>query len=103
MERDDINWQFASIKENPAYLESRGSLLTKIPEIRWRGPSSLQVKENWLSQLNIKPSAESEKEVKFPKEPKSIGITLVEIQDDFDLVLRKFDLHKAFRISAWIL
>ena len=103
MERDDINWQFAPIKENPAYLESRGSLLTKIPEIRWRGPSSLQVKENWLSQLDIKPSAESEKEVKFSKEPKSIGITLVEIQDDFDLVLRKFDLHKAFRISAWIL
>ena len=27
----------------------------------------------------------------------------VEIQGDFDLILHKFDLHKALRISAWIL
>ena len=30
-------------------------------------------------------------------------ITTVEGQYDFDLILHKFDLHKALRISAWIL
>ena len=64
---------------------------------------SFLVQENWPSQPDIKPSAESEKEVKISKEHKSIVITTVEIQDDFDLLLHKFDLYKAFRISAWIL
>ena len=63
----------------------------------------MQVKENWPSQPDIKLYAKSEKEVKISKEHRSIVITTVEIQDDFDLLLHKFDLHKAFRISAWIL
>ena len=54
-------------------------------------------------QTNINPCVESEKEVKIPKEHKSIVITRVKIQDDFDLILRRFYLHKAFRILAWIL
>ena len=54
-------------------------------------------------QSNINPCVESEKEVKISKEHKSIVITRVKIQDDFDLILRKFYSHKAFRILAWIL
>ena len=54
----------------------------------------------WSRQPDIKPSAESETEVKISKEHKSFVITTVEIQDDFDLILHKFDLHKALRTSA---
>ena len=75
------------------------SLVPEIsPEISW-----LEVKENWPRQPDIKRSLESEKEVKISKEHKSIVITAVEVQDDFDLILNEFDLHKALRISAWIL
>ena len=102
MERD-INWQYVPTRDNPADLGSRGSLLTKTPEILWKGPSWLQFRENWPRQPDIKPSVESEKEVKISKEHKSIVITTVEIQHDFDLLLHKFDLHKALRISAWSL
>ena len=103
MERDDISWQYVPTRDNPADLGSRWSLLTKIPEIWWEGPSWLQVKENWPRQPDIKPSEESQKEVKISKEHKSIVFTIVPIQNDFDLILHKFDLHKALRISAWIL
>ena len=103
LEGDGINWQCVSARDNPADLGCRGSLLIKILEICWKGPSWLQVKENWPRQRYIKLSAKSEKEVKISKERKSIVFTTVEIQDDFDLILDKFDLQKASRISAWIL
>ena len=90
-------------RDNPADLGSRGSLLTIIPEIQWKGPCWLQVKENWPRQPDIKPYEESEKEVKISKEHKPIVFTTISIQDDFDLILHKFDLHKALRVSAWIL
>ena len=56
-----------------------------------------------LRQPDIKLSEESEKEVKISKVYKSIVFTTVATQDDVDLILHKFDLHKALRISAWIL
>ena len=31
LERDDINWQFVSMRDNPVDLGSRRSLLNKIP------------------------------------------------------------------------
>ena len=91
LERDDINWQYVRKRDNPADLGSRGSLLTKIPEIWCQGPSWLQVKENWLRQPDIKPSEGSEKEIKISKEHESIVSPAVSIQDDFDLILLKFD------------
>ena len=103
LESDDINWQYVPMREDPADLGSSGSLLTKAKQIWWTGPSWLQVKENWPRQPDIKPSEESEKEVEISKEHKYIVFTTVAIQDDFDLILHKFDLHKALRISAWIL
>ena len=51
-------------------------------------------------QSNINPCVESEKEVKISKEHKSIVIARVKFQDNFDLILRKFYLHKAFRTLA---
>ena len=69
----------------------------------WEGPSWLQVKEKWPRQLDIKLSEESEKEVKISKEHKPNVFTIVAIQDDLDLILHKFLLHKALRISTWIL
>ena len=69
----------------------------------WKGLSWLQVRENWSRQPDKKPFVEWEKEVKISKEHKSIVITTVEVQDDFDLILHKFDLNKPLRISARIL
>ena len=68
LERDDINWQYVPTRDNPADLGSRGSLLTKIPEIWWKGHPWLQVKENCPEQADTKPSVESEKEGKISKE-----------------------------------
>ena len=56
--------------------------------------------KNWPRQPDIKPSVVSEKEVRISKEYKSIIILTVEIQDDFDLILYKFNLYKALGISA---
>ena len=50
----------------------------------WEGPFWLQVKENWLRQPDIKPSEESEKEVKILKEHKFNAFTTVAIQNDFN-------------------
>ena len=103
MVSDDINWQYVPTRDNLADLGSRGSLPTKIPEIWWKGSSWLQVKENWQKQPDIKPSEESEKQVKISKEHKSIVFTTVAIQDGFDSILHKFSLCIALRISVWIL
>ena len=51
----------------------------------------------------MKPSADSEKDVKISKKHKSILITTVEIQEDVDLMLHKLDLQNVFRMSTWIL
>ena len=48
----------------------------------------------------MKPSADSEKDVKISKKHKSIIITTVEIQEDFDLMLHKLDLQNVFRMST---
>ena len=61
---------------------------TKIPQGLWKGPSWLQIKENLSIKPDIKPSVESEKEVKISKQHKSIVITAVETQDDLDLKLQ---------------
>ena len=88
--------------ENPDYLGSWRSLLTKISDIWLKGHSWLQVNENWPRQSDIKLFVESYREVKISKEQESMIITTVKIQGDFDLILIKFDLCKTFRISAWI-
>ena len=61
MERDDIDWQYVPMRDSPADLGSKESLLTKIPELWWEVPTWLQVKENWPRQPDIKPSEELEK------------------------------------------
>ena len=60
----------------------------KIPQAWWKGPSWLKIKENWSIKPDMKPSVESEKEVKISKQHKSIVITAVETQDDVDLKLQ---------------
>ena len=102
LEREDIIWQYVPTRDNPADLGSRWSLLTTTPEIWWKDSSWWQVKENWLRQQDIKPSVESEEEVKISKEHKSIVITAAEIQGEFDLILQKFDLNKALGVPACI-
>ena len=47
-------------------------------------------------QTDKKPSVESEKRLKILKEHKSIVITVIEIQDDFCLILYKSDSQKGF-------
>ena len=79
LERNNINWQYVPTRDNPADLGSRGGLLNKISEIWWKDLSWLQVKENWPRQPDIKPSVESEKEVKISKERKSIFFITNEI------------------------
>ena len=45
MEKDNINWQYIPTRDNPADLSSRGSFLTKIPEISRKVLSWLWVKK----------------------------------------------------------
>ena len=37
-QNDYIKWQYVPIKQNPADIGSRGSLISKFPKVWWAGP-----------------------------------------------------------------
>ena len=39
LEKKYMKWYYVPTKQNPADIRSRGSLLSKIPDIWWKGPS----------------------------------------------------------------
>ena len=74
-------------------------VICKIPDIWWKGPSWIVENNKWPDQPILSKSKESEKEVKIIK---NILATKVKQKDLFDLLLDKYELHKVFRISAWV-
>ena len=80
-------------------VRSRGRLLSKIPDIWWKGPSWIAECEKWPDQPIFSKSKKSEKEAKIFK---NILATTVKQKDLFDFLLGKCELLKVLRISARI-
>ena len=77
----------------------RASLLSKIPDFLWKGPS-------WTAGSNKRPDqpilSESKESVKEAKISKNILATRFKQKYLFDLLLDKYELHKVLWVSAWI-
>ena len=99
LEKEYIKWYYVPTKQNPADIGSRGSLLSKIPDIWWKGPSWIAENSKWPDQPILSESKASEKEAKIILK---ILATTVKLKDLFDLLLDKYELHKLLRVSAWL-
>ena len=99
LEKEYIKWYYVPIKQNPADIESRGSLLSKTSDIWWKGPSWIAENNKWPDQPILSEAKESEKESKIIK---NILANTVKQKDLFDFLLDKYKLHKVLRVSAWI-
>ena len=97
LEKEFIKWYYVPTKQNPADIGSRGSLLSKIPGIWWKGPSCRAENNKWPDQPILGESKESEKEAKIMK---NILAITVKQNDLFDFLLDKYELHKVLRVSA---
>ena len=62
LERESTAWNYVSTKQNLADIGSRGSPVTKLPELWWTGPTWLKEFLEWLVQPYIGPRAESQQE-----------------------------------------
>ena len=62
-------------------------------------PSILTNSSEWPNQPVIQSSLESQKEAKLEKQ---ILVNTIETTNAFDKLLEKFELHKVFRVSAWV-
>ena len=67
LEKEYIKWYYVPIKQNPADIGSRGSLLSKIPDIWWKGPSWIAENNEWPHQSTLGEHKDSVKEAKIIK------------------------------------
>ena len=95
-QHDYIKWQYVPTKQNPAFIGSRGSLISKLPKEWWEGPSWLTNSSEWPNQPVIQPLLESQKEAKLEKQ---IIVNTIEIANAFDKLLGKYESHNALRVS----
>ena len=65
LEKEYIKWYYVPTKQNPADIGSRGSLLNKISDIWWKGPSWIAVNKKWPDQPSLSESKEFEKEAEL--------------------------------------
>ena len=59
-----MNWKYASTKQNPADLGSRGCDVGKLRQNCWEGPAWLRDRNSWPDQPMTESSEESEIERK---------------------------------------
>ena len=83
----------------PVDIRSRGSLISKLPNVWLEGPSWLTNITEWSNHPVIRISLEFQKEAKLEKQ---IVVNTVEIANAFDKLLEKHELQKALRLSACI-
>ena len=98
LEKEYIKWYYVLTKEKPADIGSRGSPLSNISDIWWKGSQIVQNNKQ-PDQPILNWPKESEKEAKIVK---NIIATTVKQKDLFDFLLDKYELHKILRVSAWI-
>ena len=64
------------------------------------GPSWLTDRSEWPNQPVIQLSLISQKETKLEKQ---IVVNTTEVAKAFDKLLEQYELHKALRVSAWVI
>ena len=94
----DTLWRHVPTAENPADLCSRSGRVTEA-ELWWRGPEWLSDPTRWPPDIITEPCQETRAERKVTKE---LYACAIDVRDEFDGVLEKFDLSKATRVCAWI-
>lgn len=86
-------------KQQPEDIGSRGSLLSKIPRIWWKGPTWIAENKKWPDQPILNDSKKSRKETKVIQNKVTAA---VKRNHFFDLLIHKYELHKVLRVSAWV-
>ena len=97
MSHEFIKFKYFPTKQNPADIESRGSPISKLGDVWWKGPTWLSNISLWPRQPTIGPTTESQVECKSIKE---IMTTTIEKSDTFDNLLERDELYKFLRITA---
>ena len=86
-------------KQSPVDIESRGSLISKLPNVWLEDPFWLTNSSEWSNQPIIHPALESQREAKLQKK---ITVNTIEIANAFNKLLDKYELQKELRVSAWV-
>ena len=97
LEKEYIKWYYVPTKQNPTDIGNKGSLLSNIPDIWWKGPSWIAENSKYPDQPMLSFSKESEKEAKTIK---NLLATTVKQKYLFDFLLDKYELQKVLRLSA---
>jgi hypothetical protein len=98
-EKDYIQWRHVPSQDNPADLGSRGGHVDDANRLWWEGPAWLLTKENWPPEIVTSPSRESLAETKPTREIFNVAIPQ---PDEFEQLLKKWNLWKTLRICAWV-
>ena len=97
IQEKQITWRHVPSAENPADLGSRGGPVTR-DLLWWEGPSWLAKPDEWLPNIVLKSSPESDKELREMTEI----LCLAHENNLMDGALENFPLRKGLRVSAWV-
>ena len=98
LQHADVSWPYVPTDHNPADLASRGGKLTDL----WLyGPSWLTDHALWPSNPVLRPSPESEAELKPIRKTLRVAFTSSDC-DPLERILETYSLHKTLRIGAWL-
>ena len=67
LKHEFIEWKYVLRKQNPADIGSRGSPISKLGDLWWKGPTWLSNISVWSRQPNIGPTTESQVDCKAVK------------------------------------
>ncbi|XP_028415663.1 uncharacterized protein LOC114539026 [Dendronephthya gigantea] len=98
-EKSYIQWRHVSSEENPADLGSRGGKVSEKEHLWWKGPKWLPIQDTWPSDIVTNPNPETIAEI---KPLKSLFKIAVQEPDEFDQLLKKWNLWRTLRICSWI-
>ena len=99
LSQEFIEWKYVPTKQNLADIWSRGSPISTLGDLRWKGPTWFSNISLWPRQPTIGPTTESQV---LSKPITEIMMTTIEKSDTFDKLLEKHELYKFFRLTAWI-
>ena len=98
-EKRYIEWKHVGTEENPADLGSRGGEVNQTSKLWWQGPEWLSDPANWPPNIITCATKETKAEAKIVKEVLAVAL---QVEDELDQLMGKWDLWKAIRISAWV-
>ena len=103
-EKEFIEWRHVPSELNPSDIGSRRCYSKKLDSLWFNGPSLLQTPDEWLPEIILESSDESEAEAKPIKSVFRMGVEINEEKGDkLDEILEKFQFRKAMRVTARVM